>query len=80
MFTDAGMILITTISDLDDYELDIINLLNSPNNFKVINIGQNQISSDKVDLQIGHVKNIDEVVLKIKQLLKEQKYLIEYNL
>ncbi len=80
LFTDAGMILITTISDLDDYELDIINTLNQPNDFIVVNIGQNQVSKKKVDLQIDNIDEKELVVKEIKRLLEKQKYLIEYHL
>ncbi len=80
LFTDAGMILITTVSDIDDYELDMISRLNHPNDFRVINVGTSLISNSNVDLQIDAVHDEAEVVGQIKQLLKEQKYLIEYYL
>lgn len=80
LFTDAGMILITTISGLDDYELKMIDTLNRPNDFKVINIGKNQVSKDKVDLQLSEDVARDSAVDKIMNLLKKEKYLIEYHL
>jgi bifunctional enzyme CysN/CysC len=80
LFTDAGMILITTVSDLDDYELETINTLNKPNDCRVINIGLNQFSSANVDLQIDSLDDVTSAVKRIKELLTSQKYLIEYYL
>lgn len=80
LFTDAGMILITTVSDLDDYELEIINTLNKPNDCRVINIGLNHFSRAKVDLQIDSLDDVMSAVNRIKELLTSQKYLIEYYL
>ena len=80
LFTDAGMILITTISDLDDYELEMINVLNQPNDCRVINVGENYFSKSTVDLQLDNLDDTEEAVAKIKTLLTEKKYLIEYYL
>ena len=80
LFTDAGLILITTVSGLDDYELEMINLLNQPNDCRVINIGENHFSKSTVDLQLDELNDVKDAVTKIKSLLTEKKYLIEYYL
>ncbi|MFA6424758.1 MAG: GTP-binding protein [Phycisphaerae bacterium] len=80
LFTDAGLILITTISNVDDYEIETINALNSPNDCRVINIGPNRFSRTKVDLQIDSLNDITGAVVRVKELLTAQKYLIEYYL
>jgi len=80
LFTDAGMILIATVSNLDDYELETINTLNKPNDHRIINIGPNRFSTTKVDLQIDSLNDVTDAVNKIKELLTTQKYLIEYYL
>ena len=80
LFTDAGMILITTVSDIDDYELETINTLNKPNDCRVINIGPNRFSRANVDLQIDSLNDVTDAVNRIKQLLTTKKYLIEYYL
>lgn len=80
LFTDAGMILITTISGLDDYELEMINVLNQPNDCRVINVGENHFSKSTIDLQLDNLDDTEEAVAKIKTLLTEKKYLIEYYL
>jgi bifunctional enzyme CysN/CysC len=80
LFTDAGMILITTISDLDEYELEMISSLNRPNDFRVIGVGNGCIDKSILDLQVDQNVDVGEVVGQIKKLLKEKKYLIEYHL
>lgn len=80
LFTDAGMILITTVSNLDDYELETINTLNKPNDCRVINIGVNRFSRTSVDLQIDSLDDVATAVSRIKELLTTKKYLIEYYL
>jgi len=80
LFTDAGLILITTVSSLDDYELEMINLLNQPNDCRVINVGQSHFSKSEVDLQLDDLGDIKDAIAKIKTLLTAKKYLIEYYL
>lgn len=80
LFTDAGLILIATISDLDDYELETINTLNQPSDFRIINVGPNRFSRANVDLQIDTLTDPTTAVQQIKQLLTTQRYLIEYYL
>jgi bifunctional enzyme CysN/CysC len=80
MFTDAGMILITTISDLDDYELEMVEVLNKPNDCLVINVGENLFNKRKVDLEIDQWEGDIETVSQIKRVLARKNYLIEYYL
>ena len=80
LFTDAGLLLITTISDLDDYELETINTLNKPNDCRVINIGPNRFSKATIDLQFDDLSDVDAAVASITKLLTAKKYLIEYYL
>lgn len=80
LFTDAGLILIATISDLDDYELETINTLNQPSDFRIVNVGPNRFSRATVDLQIDALDDPADAVREIKQLLTAKQYLIEYYL
>jgi bifunctional enzyme CysN/CysC len=80
LFTDAGLILIATISGLDNYELDMIRQLNKPNDCHVINIGEIQFTNAEVGLQLNEINDIPSALRKIKDLLAEKKYIIEYYL
>ena len=67
--TDAGLILIANVSDIDDYELDIIKSLNRPNKSIVINIGENVFNSGHVDLELAGNLKTDTAVKKILNFL-----------
>ncbi|OHB56231.1 MAG: adenylyl-sulfate kinase [Planctomycetes bacterium GWF2_50_10] len=80
LFTDAGIVLITTASDLDDHELEMLAMLNKPGDTVVVNIGPRRFNSREPDLQINDIGSREDVIIKIKEMLSEQKYLPEYNL
>ena len=50
VLTDAGLILITSVSDIDDDELNMLKYLNSPNKTIVVNVGPNRFTQAEVDL------------------------------
>jgi bifunctional enzyme CysN/CysC len=78
LFTDAGMIFVTTVSDLDDHELDLIDTLNQPNELVVVNVGPNRFTRRAPDL---HLETVDiRALQKIQQLLQSKNYLVEYYL
>ncbi len=80
LFTDAGLILITTVSDMDEYELDMIKKLNHPNDCRVITVGQNRLTKNRPDIHIPNQENTAEAIEKIKNMLVENRYFIEYYL
>jgi bifunctional enzyme CysN/CysC len=80
LFTDAGVILITTASDLDDYELDMLTKLNKPNDTVVVNIGEQRLRRYTPDLQIDAIGEEGEAIQKITAALAARNYLIEYYL
>ncbi|MDE2223514.1 MAG: 50S ribosome-binding GTPase, partial [Candidatus Omnitrophica bacterium] len=51
LMTDAGLILITSIAEIDQYELDMLKKLNNPNRSFVIQVGQDErFNPESVDL------------------------------
>ncbi|HSV27202.1 MAG TPA: GTP-binding protein [Sedimentisphaerales bacterium] len=78
LFTDAGVILITTITDIDDHELEMLSTLNKPNDTVVVNIGVCRLTRHAPDLQIDTISDCESGVLKIKNVLSAKNYLIEY--
>ena len=79
LFTDAGIILITTVSDLDDYELEMLITLNEPNDAVVVNVGDCQLIRRTPDLQIDDVNDCENAMLQIKTALGAKNYLIDYQ-
>ncbi|HHH76179.1 MAG TPA: adenylyl-sulfate kinase, partial [Phycisphaerae bacterium] len=78
LFTDAGMIVITTISDLDDFELETLDTLNKPGELVVVSIGDVQLSKRKPDLALD---NIDLSSLSsLHTLLQDKHYILDYQI
>ena len=69
LFSDAGMILITSISNIDRYEIDTLKALNSPNKTFVVNVGENTFPEDYVDLILPANDDPEEAAQKIAEPL-----------
>ena len=62
VLTDAGFVLITSISGIDDYELKMLKSLNRPSQSFVVNVGESAFSADSVDLQVNAGEGLDKTV------------------
>jgi len=80
LFMDAGLILITSITDLEDYELNILKTLNQPGETLVVGADSRTLASDQMDLQLTADLSSDEAAAQIAALLTERHYLPEYYL
>jgi bifunctional enzyme CysN/CysC len=80
LFTDAGLILITSVSDLDEYELKVLKTLNSPGETVVVGIGQQNIPDATLDLRLEASGDPDKIADRITDFLTQRNYLPEYYL
>lgn len=79
--TDAGLILITTVSDADDSEVKLLKSLNHPNKTLVVNVGEEEISKGLADLSLPANMPTDKAVPAIIDLLIRSVVLDpEYNI
>ena len=69
LMTDAGLVLITSITDIEDYELEMLRTLNYPSKTLVVNVGENRFSSVNVDLNLIENEDSTVAVKKIVDLL-----------
>ncbi len=69
IMTDAGMIFITVIDDLDDYDIQKLRLLNSPNEVFVVHIGKDKSIALKSDLELSADGALDESLNSVMNLL-----------
>ncbi len=69
LMTDAGLILITSVTDIDDDELKILKTLNSPSLTLVVNVGENRFNAGDVDLSLLENEESEAAVKKIVDLL-----------
>ena len=80
LFTDAGLILIATVSDLEAYELGILKTLNNPGQTLVVGIDSVTLTDTQQDLSLNAGENSEETAARIATLLTERNYLPEYYL
>ena len=80
LFTDAGLILIATASDLEAYELGILKTLNHPGQTLVVGIDSVTLTDTQQDLSLDSSENTEETAVRIAALLTERNYLPEYYL
>ncbi len=69
LMTDAGLILITSVTDIDQYELDMLKKLNGPNRTFVVNVGESRFLETSVDLNLVENEESQAAVSKIVGLL-----------
>ncbi|MGE0269313.1 MAG: GTP-binding protein [Candidatus Omnitrophota bacterium] len=69
VMTDAGLIFIARVSDVDRYELDMLRSLNQPNRTVVVNVGENPFDAGQVDLVLDEASATDESADKITDYL-----------
>ncbi len=78
LFTDAGLIVITTIADLDDFELQTLDTLNRPGELVVVNVGEVQLGRRKPDLVLNKVD--PDALSALHSLLQEKQYIQDYQI
>lgn len=76
IFTDSGQIFITSVFNLDDFEVEKLKLLNQPNDILVINAGESPFHNFKADANI----DIDGAVDTVCDLLKKQDIILDFYL
>jgi bifunctional enzyme CysN/CysC len=69
ILTDAGLILITSITDIDEYELDMLKSINQPNKTLVVKVGEGNFADNKADLTLIENEETESAVKKIVDLL-----------
>jgi len=70
LMTDAGLILITSVTDIDQHELAILKKLNSPNRTLVVCVGEdNRFTAESIDLSLVENEESEAAIKKIVDLL-----------
>lgn len=80
LFTDAGLILIAAVSDLAEYELNILKTLNRPSDTLVVGIQCQTLPPSALDLELNESAGTEKAATRIADLLTERHYLPEYYL
>ena len=80
ILTDSGQIFIASLSDIDDYDIEYLRMLTSPNDFIVVHIGTNCFSTFIPDIDIESCENDDVVVDAVYKLLRDEEVIPEYTI
>ncbi|KJJ84216.1 bifunctional sulfate adenylyltransferase subunit 1/adenylylsulfate kinase protein [Candidatus Omnitrophus magneticus] len=80
ILTGAGLIFITVLFDVDDYDVEKLKLLNAPNEILVINAGENNFNKFKIDLEIPQDEELEQAVSSVYSLLEKHEVILEYYL
>lgn len=78
ILTDSGQIFITSLKDIDDYDIEYLKMLTAPNEFIVVNIGKNSFSTFRVDIDIESCDNDESAVEDVFNLLKSENVIPDY--
>ncbi len=77
VMADAGIMLITTVADADDFDLDNLRRMNEPNDLFVVNIGENVFTSFPIDVQLQYRPDVEMAVKTIINKLRERQILLD---
>ena len=78
IMTDAGLIFITALSDVDGYDLAALRLLNTPNEVLVVHVGENQLAPKGVDLEVAEETDARSAVDAALKLLSGRQVIQDY--
>ena len=80
IITDSGQIFITAVNDVDDYDLEILKMLNAPHEILVVNVGTNPFTSFSADMQIKEDTDMQEAITLVFNLLKREAIIPDYSI
>jgi len=78
IMTDAGLIFISSLERADEYDLQRLKILNSPNELFVVSLGGNPFKNYQVDLVIPESVPPGEAVQTVLRELTRAQVIIEY--
>lgn len=77
---ESGQVFITTASDLDDFDIETLRILNHPNEILVVQVGPSTFSGFKPSFTVDEKELLEPAVEKIGVFLKQKEIILEYYL
>lgn len=78
ILAESGQVFITTASDLDDFDVETLRILNRPNEVLVIQMGPNTFSGFTPSFVLEENGALDSAIEKIGAFLKQKEILLDY--
>ena len=80
LFTDAGAILITAVTDLDSAELAVLRTLNQPHRCLTVALGRHDLAPAEINLELTANSPLATGVIAVSRFLLETDILVDYVL
>ena len=80
IFTDSGLIFITSLTGLDDHDLAILKRLSSPNDIVTIRVGESPFIQAEPSLALPVKMDVTAAVEAVCNLLKQQRVTLDYQI
>jgi bifunctional enzyme CysN/CysC len=78
IISESGQVFITTASDLDDFDVETLRILNSPNEILVIHVGPSTFTGFKPSFVMEANEPLESAVRKIGDFLKQKEIILDY--
>jgi bifunctional enzyme CysN/CysC len=78
ILTDAGMIFISAVEDIDDYDLEELRLLNYPNDLLIVSVGDLSLKKHLPDIVLPEESDVSKSLKSILKELSSKKVIPEY--
>jgi bifunctional enzyme CysN/CysC len=80
IIAESGQVFITSVSDLDDFDIETLRILAAPSEILVIQVGTSTFTGFKPAFSLQENEPIDSAVEKIGAFLKQKEIILEYYL
>lgn len=80
ILTDSGQIFITSAANLDDYDIETLRVLNSPNEIIVVTVGGSQFAKIIPDCELDSEDDVDARADTVVALLKDRRVIHDYQI
>jgi bifunctional enzyme CysN/CysC len=78
ILTGSGQIFITSLPDLDEYDLEALELLNRPNEILVVNVGSPAYTRYEPALALDPDSDPEDAVARVFELLRRKEVIADY--
>jgi sulfate adenylyltransferase large subunit len=78
ILTDAGMIFISAVDDINDYDLEQLRILNYPNELLIVSVGESTLKKHHPDVELTENPNAEDSLKAILKELSSKKVIPDY--
>jgi bifunctional enzyme CysN/CysC len=80
ILTDSGQIFITTITDIDAYDVDRLSALNAPNELLLVVVGSAEYEGVRAHVQVPENEPLSKSVERVRAVMRAQEIIPDYSI